>query len=257
MRYAIKNHNLQNMDSAIEQYLNTKKSSQEIVDEFGICKSTLFNRLRKIRELQNENKNNELNSKNIQKKTKIKKNDSQNNTLNDNLTIIKKKRNKKDLQINNSNNNSTIIEKKTKNKKKDKEKEDIVIKLIGGDNKYENKYESESIVNETEMIVNENEYNTENNYENEYVSDNSNDKLSEKILNKISDKINESLKYKCVIKINENKCKKKYLTKEDFEEYKNNGLDIYLYDDFVKLREIEINNQVKEYIKNNSEYKNR
>ena len=223
MRYAIKNHNLQNMDSAIDQYLNTNKSSFEIVSEFGICKATLFNRLKIMRELQEGNK-----KKDIKIKKTINKNVSLNNT---------------------SSQNSPIIEKQKKNKKEKiiKKKDDITIKLIGGENhdlKSNSTDENINISINKTIPINENE------------NDECNKVVSDKV---VSDKINiseileisQQIKNKYVIKINENKCKKKYLTNDEYEDCINNGIEIYLYDDFIKLRKNDINNQVKEYIKNN------
>ena len=158
MRFTRITKNIQNMETAINQYLNSSKSSYEIEKEYNICRRTLFYRLKNIRE-KNERNNNSSIEKNNNDKINIKK------------TKKTKKNDKISINLIGGKNDISIINENDNEKEKEYEKENIneniknkyAIKI--NDNKYKKKYlsidEYKEYINRGEILMTIEDYEKE------------------------------------------------------------------------------------------------
>ena len=136
------------MEIAIDQYLNSGKSSYEIEKEYNICRRTLFYRLKNIREKNNnssieKNNNDKINIKKTKKTKKLKKNNEISINLiggNNDISIIKESDIEKEIENEKENEKEKEKEKENENIKNNKNNEKIKYAIKINDNKYKKKY---------------------------------------------------------------------------------------------------------------------
>ena len=89
MRFERKVYKNENIDEAVNQYLNTKKSSYELEKEFGIFRGTLFSRLRKMRKDQSVLNNKSISNISKEKKSNNVKNVNEQNSKKSSIKKVK------------------------------------------------------------------------------------------------------------------------------------------------------------------------